>query len=171
MRCLGEKTSNSGRRVFKPFANRFDKAGFVSSKQGDPELLYIIPFTSQVKLRSICVIAKSESKAPTRMALYVNQKNASFSITEDPPVQEFPLVANLDGQINNAVKQSKFNEVSELIIFLKSTADEEIEVSYIQLKGEDTGMKRQIVKTVYELNPNPAKLDLDEVTKNSMRLN
>lgn len=104
------------------------------------------------------------------MALYVNQKNVSFSITEEAPIQEFALVPNLGGQLHNAVKQSKFNEVSELIIFFKSTADEQIEISYIQLKGEDTGLKRQAVKTVYELKPSANKLDLDEVTKNNIHL-
>jgi hypothetical protein len=104
------------------------------------------------------------------MSLYVNEKNVNFSITNNPPVQEFPLIPNLDGKIHNAVKQSKFSSVTELIIFLQNPNEKEIEVSYIQLKGENTGIKRQIVQTVYELNPNAKKLDMKEVEKNNIQM-
>lgn len=57
VRCLNESVPNSGKNVFKPYSDRFDKSKVVSSKEDDPELLLIIPFTSQVKIKSICVIA------------------------------------------------------------------------------------------------------------------
>lgn len=57
VRCLNEETAGSGKTVFKSFDDRFDKSKFVAS-DCDGELLFIVPFTSQVKLRSICVIAK-----------------------------------------------------------------------------------------------------------------
>lgn len=69
------------------------------------------------------------------MSLYINEKNVNFSLTDSPAMQEFPLPPNLDGKIHNAVKQSKFSAVTELIIFLKNPNEEQIEVSYIQLKG------------------------------------
>lgn len=57
VRCLNEEVANSGKRVFKDFDNRFDKTLTVAS-DCDGELLFIVPFTSQVKVRSVCVIAK-----------------------------------------------------------------------------------------------------------------
>lgn len=104
------------------------------------------------------------------MSLYINEKNVNFSLTDSPAVQEFPLVPNLDGRIHNAVKQSKFSAVTELTIFLRNPNEDRIEVSYVQLKGENTGLKRQAVHTVYELNPNAKKLDLKEVEKNNIQM-
>lgn len=43
-------------------------------------------------------------------------------------------------------------------------------VSYIQLKGESTNIKRQPVQAVYELNPVAKRNDLKDVTKNSFQM-
>jgi len=59
------------------------------------------------------------------------------------------LPPNLDGKIHNAIKQSKFSYLNELVIFVRNANEQEIEVSYIQLKGENTGIKRQAVHAVY----------------------
>lgn len=72
VRCLNEETANSGKTVFKDFEDRFDKTKFAAS-DCDGELLFIVPFTAQVKVRSISVIAKGENKFPTKLRLYVNK--------------------------------------------------------------------------------------------------
>lgn len=97
------------------------------------------------------------------MHLYINENNVNFSLTDSPGIQEFPVVPNLDGRINNAVKQSKFNAVGTLIIFFKNPRESQIEIAYVQVKGEATGLKKQVVHTIYELNPNAKKLDLREL--------
>ena len=57
VRCLNEDTAHSGRKVFKEFEMRFDKTQTVRS-DCDGELLLIVPFSCQVKVRSVCVMAK-----------------------------------------------------------------------------------------------------------------
>jgi hypothetical protein len=58
VRCLNEESANSGKQVFKIYDDRFDKTKCVAS-DCDGELLFIVPFTSQVKVRAINVIAKN----------------------------------------------------------------------------------------------------------------
>jgi hypothetical protein len=54
-----------------------------------------VPFNAQVKIRAICVIAKNIDSAPSLLRLYINTENVDFSITEQAPVQEFAISANL----------------------------------------------------------------------------
>lgn len=42
------------------------------ASDSDGELLLIVPFLAQVKIRSICVIAVDLESAPLEMRLYVN---------------------------------------------------------------------------------------------------
>ena len=134
-------------------------------------MILIIPFTSSVKLKSICVIAKSEANSPTKLRVYTNQDNVSFSIKDNKPIEEFLLTPNLDGSLHNAVKQSKFYNVTSLILHLSSSGDKEISFSYVQIKGTSTGQKRQIVKAAYELFPNAKKTTMEEMEKNISRMN
>jgi hypothetical protein len=54
--CLNEKIKDSGKNVFKHLSNKFDKSLCVQSDV-DSELLFIIPFDSNVNILKICVIA------------------------------------------------------------------------------------------------------------------
>ena len=49
-------------------------------------------------------------------------------------------------------------------------ATEETGVSYIQIKGESSNIKRQAVQAVYELKPTAKKNDLEDMTKNSFQM-
>ena len=82
--------------MFKEYDERFDKTKYAAS-DCDGELLFIVPFTSQVKVRSVGVIARGETKFPTKMRLYVNNENVDFSLVESEPVQEFVINSNQSG--------------------------------------------------------------------------
>lgn len=169
IRCLNEEVLGSGKTVFKDYDNRFDKTKFVAS-DCDGELLFVIPFVSQVKIRAITVIAKGEEKFPNKMRLFTNVESVGFSITEQVPVQEFTIPPNLDGQVSNSVRMTKFSNVHKLIIHLKNESEERIEVSYIRIQGEDTKIKRQHVEAVYEVQPNEKKNSLKDFNGNSFGL-
>jgi len=71
VRCLNEKHSKTGAHLFREYDMRFEKTDFVTS-ECDGELLLIIPFIAQVKVRSICIIAKDENTAPAELRLFIN---------------------------------------------------------------------------------------------------
>ncbi|XP_019698529.1 PITH domain-containing protein 1 isoform X2 [Harpegnathos saltator] len=59
VQCLNECTEGTGATVFKKWEDRLDRTKFVESDI-DAELLFNIPFTGNVKLKSIIVIADEE---------------------------------------------------------------------------------------------------------------
>ena len=131
----------------------------------------VIPFLSQVKVRSICVISKNDVSFASKMRLYVNEENVNFSLVEQNPIQEFPLFPNLEGEVHNAVKVNKFSQVYKLLIHLVNPNVEKVDVAYIQIKGENTNLKRKPVTAVYEVKPNAEKKDIGEFEKNAFGLN
>lgn len=68
------------------------------------------------------------------------------------------------------MKASKFSSVHKLIIHLVNPGQEILEVAYIQIKGENTNIKRQAVQTVYEVQPNAEKKDLRDLEKNPFQM-
>ena len=42
-------------------------------------------------------------------------------------------------------------------------------MSYIQIKGESTNIKRQAIQAVYELKPNAQKNNLEDMSKNAFQ--
>ena len=133
VRCLNEGHNKTGNGLFREQDRRFEKEYSVVS-DCDGELLLIVPFLTQVKIRSICVIAQNGDSSPHSLRLYINNENVDFSLAEGPCIQEFPLIPNLEGLLHNAVNPHKFSRVHKLIIHLKGNV-EEIGVSYIQIKG------------------------------------
>lgn len=65
--------------MFRTEAEKFDDEKFVISDV-DPELIFIIPFTNVVRIRSICVIGKNEEIYPNKMKVYKEIENVDFEI-------------------------------------------------------------------------------------------
>lgn len=53
---------------------------------------------------------------------------------------------------------------------LSNPNEEVIEVSYIQIKGENNKIQRKAVQTVYEIQPNAEKKDLKDLEKNPFQM-
>jgi len=154
--CLNELQGGTGPKVFKSLDKKLDEAHFVESDL-DPELLFIIPFTQHVKLKSINIRAVDDDTAPVTAKLYVNHEVVDFSIAEQEPIQELKLTANLGADIENALKITKFQSVYKLILHLSAEEKDKIGVTYIGLKGIKTNFKKdQVVIATYESKPNVA---------------
>ncbi|KAH9303196.1 hypothetical protein KI387_014779, partial [Taxus chinensis] len=66
--ALNESVMGSAKSVFKSWELRLDtSAEYLESNEGDPELLVFIPFTSDVKIKSISVVGGTGGTSPSRM--------------------------------------------------------------------------------------------------------
>jgi len=158
LECLNEMEQDSGKTVFKPWDERLDTTKFVESDEDDPELLFNIPFTGNVKLKCIALLGGEEGTFPKTMKLYKNIENMSFDQTGKQPDQEFELPISCNEILQLPTKASKFSNVNHLSIYFPDNhGNEATKIYYIGLKGDFTQAQRQTVLiTNYELSANPA---------------
>ncbi|XP_062202032.1 uncharacterized protein LOC133904559 [Phragmites australis] len=158
--ALNESVPGSVKSVFKPWEQRLDTSGgFLESNEGDPELLIFIPFTSDVKIKSISVVGGADGTSPSRMRAFINREGIDFSDTQNmQPVQEWELAENLQGVLEYQTRYSRFQGVANLTLhFSDNFGGDTTKIYYIGLRGEATQNKRDVVATiVYEVRPNPS---------------
>ncbi|WVZ70050.1 hypothetical protein U9M48_018752 [Paspalum notatum var. saurae] len=158
--ALNESVPGSVKSVFKPWERRLDTSGgFLESNEGDPELLIFIPFTSDVKIKSISVVGGADGTSPSRMRAFINREGIDFSDAQNmQPVQEWELAENLQGVLEYQTRYSRFQGVANLTLhFSDNFGGDTTKIYYIGLRGEATQNKRDVVATiVYEVMPNPS---------------
>lgn len=158
--ALNEAVIGSVKSVFKSWDRRLDTSeGLLESIDGDPELLVFIPFTSDVKIKSISIVGGSGGKSPSKMRAFINREGIDFSDAQNmQPVQEWDLTENLQGILEYQTRYSRFQSVGNLTLhFPDNFGGETTQIYYIGLKGEATKLKRDVVATiVYEVMPNPS---------------
>jgi PITH domain len=153
--CLNEERSGSAKHVLKPYTARADKHCSVTSPSGDPLLVFKIPFSAAVKVRSICISAGA-GKAPTKAKLFVSDSIDASSALENKPDQEISLTLDETGDLWYPLKGAKFSSCHYVTVALPPPAEDEdtsvdqYEIFYLGLKGESTGLKRLAVSAVYE---------------------
>ncbi|OQV20164.1 PITH domain-containing protein 1 [Hypsibius exemplaris] len=168
MECLNESQEGAGKAVFKPWEERGSRDKFVESTD-DPELLFNIPFTGNVKLKGIIVSGEDGDSHPSTMRLYKNRPEMGFDDTSLTPDQEFEMQRDPAGDIEYGVKIVKFSSVHHLSIhFKRNFGADTTRIYYIGLRGEFTAARREeIVIANYELKPNPCDTTLKETTTNT----
>ncbi|KAH7424715.1 hypothetical protein KP509_11G020900 [Ceratopteris richardii] len=158
--ALNEAVEGSAKNVFRSWESRLDTSnGFLESNDDDPELLLFIPFTSDVKIKSVSVIGAGDGHSPSRMRAFLNRQDIDFSTAaEMNPVQEWELAENLQGTLEYQTRYARFQSVATLILhFPENFGADGTWISFIGLKGEATQLKRDAVAhVVYEALPNPA---------------
>ena len=154
LECLNELVDGTGVKVFKPWSERLCRSDYVES-DCDAELLFNIPFTGDVKLKGIIVIADEELAT---MRLFKSKFRMSFDDLNSEADQEFGMTHDTNGSIEYPVKATKFFNVHHLTIHFvnKNRCDESkpCRIYYIGLKGEFTQVNRDgIVIANYEIRP------------------
>jgi hypothetical protein len=78
--------------VFRPFADRNVPSPYIlRPPEGDPELLLVVPFKEEVKVRAITLYA-GEVGRPERIGLWSNRENFDFSlVNEEDPINDLKL--------------------------------------------------------------------------------
>ena len=153
VRCLNTLSNDHASQVFKTWDNRFDLE-FTLDSADDEQIIILIPFTAQVKLKSIAVLGV-ESAAPDLLKLYANREDVDFDTVDSIfPTQEFSLLENVPhGTIPEyPTKVAKFSSLHCLTLFFPSnfSGSECTRISYIGLKGEFIEINRDPVIAIYE---------------------
>ncbi|KAK8970870.1 hypothetical protein KSP40_PGU003477 [Platanthera guangdongensis] len=150
-------------RAVKAFKLLFQRLNFsnhfLESNEGDPELLIFIPFTSDVKIKSISVIGGAGGASPSKMRAFINRDDIDFSDAQNmQSVQDWELAENLQGLLEYQTRYARFQSVASLTLhFPVNFGAETTKIFYIGLRGEATQLKRDAVANiVYELYPNPS---------------
>eukprot|EP00053_Salpingoeca_punica_P009048 m.80848 g.80848 ORF g.80848 m.80848 type:complete len:227 (-) comp14860_c6_seq2:777-1457(-) len=157
VRCMNEHEVDAGKRVFRPWTDRLDRTKFVHSDV-DEQLLFFIPFTGNVKLKSIVVIAEPGDEHPRTMRAFKNREDVDFDMAERAaPVQEWQLQEDPSGNLRYEAKLSQFQGIHSLTLFFPDNfGAEQTKIHYIGLRGEFTKVVRDTIITVAEFAANPA---------------
>ena len=169
VRCLNTRANDDGYKVFKTWDNRFD-LDFTLDSADDEQIIIYIPFTAQIKLKSIAILGV-ESEAPDIVKVYANRDDVDFdTIDSISPTQEFPLLENVPhGSIPEyPTKVAKFSSLHCLTLFFPSnfSGSETTRISYIGLKGEFLEINRDPVIALYEASADLADHPMTGVTQN-----
>ncbi|KAG5591359.1 hypothetical protein H5410_041873 [Solanum commersonii] len=155
--ALNEAVTGSVKSVFKPWEQRLNSSeGHLESNEGDPELIVFIPFTADVKIKSIAIVGGADGTSPSKMRAFVNRDGIDFSDAQSmQAIQEWDLAENLQGVLEY---QTRFQSVGNITLhFPDNFGADTTRIQYIGLKGEATQMKRDVVANiVYEIMPNPS---------------
>ncbi|KAG5113709.1 hypothetical protein JHK82_036978 [Glycine max] len=152
--ALNEANPGSVKSVFKAWEERLDSSGVhLESNEGDPELLVFIPFTSDVKIKSISIVGGADGTSPSKMRVFINREGIDFSDAQSmQAIQEWDLVENMQG-----VLEYQTSVANITLHFPENFGGDTTKIHYIGFKGEATQLKRDVVATiVYELMPNPS---------------
>ncbi|KAH0649317.1 hypothetical protein KY290_033961 [Solanum tuberosum] len=158
--ALNEAVTGSVKSVFKPWEQRLNSSeGHLESNEGDPELIVFIPFTADVKIKSIAIVGGADGTSPSKMRAFVNRDGIDFSDAQSmQAIQEWDLAENLQGVLEYQTRYSRFQSVGNITLhFPDNFGADTTRIQYIGLKGEATQMKRDVVANiVYEIMPNPS---------------
>lgn len=168
--CLNERVDGSGVKVFKPWSERLNLPEDFVESDCDAELIYNIPFTGDVKLKGIVVIADEEL---SKIRLFKSNMSMSFDQINAESDQEFQVMHDPQGVIEYPIKPTKFSNVHHLTIHFvnkdKYDDNNPCRIFYIGLKGEFTQANRDgIVIANYEIRPTEG--IPEELRKNSREI-
>mmetsp|Transcript_41219 Transcript_41219/g.78733 ORF Transcript_41219/g.78733 Transcript_41219/m.78733 type:complete len:205 (-) Transcript_41219:304-918(-) len=130
----------------------------LESDDDDPELLLYIPFTSDVKIRSIMVVGGDDGTSPNQMRAFTNRDNLDFeSVADLAPLQEWALLENPRGLLEYQTRFTKFQGVASLSLHFPSSFGGDLtRIWFIGLRGEGTNNQRKAVaNAVYESRAQP----------------
>ena len=156
--CLNEDAPGSGAAVIKSYGERLEPLPACTSDEG-PELLFVVPFSEMVRVRSICVV---RGRGITGARLWANRTDVDFfnAETTAPTSVLTGLFFNENGLVDFPLNAAKFSHVTSLCILLTGAGDS-ISLSCLGFKGEWTGLKDGVVEVCLFLSLSRARVAAD----------
>jgi hypothetical protein len=161
VQCLNEETDGSCKKVFRSYEDRLNRDFYVKSDCGQ-DLLFNIPFSGTVKLKSLVLIGPNDGSHPFNAKLFKNKPHMTFDQVNGVECdQEISLAQDTEGEISYPLKTVKFSSISHLSIYIPRNYDNDDDTStmiyYIGLNGDFMGAHKQsAIITSYEAQANPA---------------
>eukprot|EP00051_Salpingoeca_urceolata_P015254 m.196911 g.196911 ORF g.196911 m.196911 type:complete len:217 (-) comp18337_c0_seq1:44-694(-) len=157
MRCFNESQIGAVKNIIRPWDQRLDKSTWVES-DADEQLIIFIPFTADIKLKSITVVGGEGDQHPATVKVFKNREDIDFDTVEDlDPVQQFELQPDSNATIEHQTRISKFQNVHNLTFFFDTNfGAETTKIHSLFLKGTATKVTRQTIITIAETAANPA---------------
>ncbi|KAL7121949.1 hypothetical protein ACP275_01G015600 [Erythranthe tilingii] len=79
--ALNEAVPGSVKTVFRAWEQRLNSSeGILESNEGDPELIVFIPFTSDVKIKSISVVGGADGTSPAKIRAFAIGRASIFQM-------------------------------------------------------------------------------------------
>ncbi|KAJ1508142.1 hypothetical protein HMI54_015642 [Coelomomyces lativittatus] len=158
--CYNERVPNSVKSIFKPWEHRLDELNLVESDI-DEQLLIYIPFTGQVKLKTIALKCAPDASAPSTMKVFINQDTLDFDTADTMvPIQTWPLLHPSDvpnEPVPYPTKLTKFNAVRNLTLYFPSNHGAlTTKLFYLGFQGEFFAVNQDPIITLYEAAANPS---------------
>jgi len=144
------------KRIFKPWDERYDEEKSIRS-DADEQIIIRIPFSGNVKLRSIIVKGARGEECPIQIKIYANIPAFDFDSAEsEKPTQVMDLIDSKDA-VEYPVPAARYPAVSILTLFFNQNAGgDQTQIFYLGFKGEFAKRAGRPGQIVYEAQANPA---------------
>ena len=102
------------------------------------EMVVLIPFAGEVKVKSVCVAGGVEGQAPSKMKVYKNEETVDFNIIEEKKaIMTIDLAENPLGDIDYPLNLSKFTNCTNIVLgFEESFGANTSLINFIGMKGQ-----------------------------------
>lgn len=176
VRTLNATDPSAGSRIIKPWTERWnthpsltslsdpDAADSDDEDDESAQVIIIVPFDGQIKLKSILLRCPATKSAPKLMQVYSQAEDLDFAAVADgrKPVETFECVPyeSAGDVIEYPVKQRLYNNITSLGIMISenwSGSGERTgtEIWYLGFRGERKELAQAPVAISYEAFANP----------------
>ena len=135
--------------MFKPWHERHSRESYVES-DADEQLIVHIPFTSDVTLKSICIIAATGEEHPSKMLAFKNREDVDFDNADAMrPDQEWALNEDPEGSHPYETLIAKFNGLRNInLYFPENFGGEKTKIYFIGLRGQSRNVNRRTIISI-----------------------
>lgn len=166
--CLNERIPGSCKIVFREEEEKYkqnQQGNSCLSVLNDPELLFIIRFREEVKIRAINVVTDPDAVV-SDLNLYINEENVSFDLVDEPPAYHYEINHfTPKGEFEVYTNVQKCTNIHSIVLHFKGKS-KAVGVKYIGLKGVGKKTKRDIVHAKYEsLSTKENNINIEDITQ------
>ena len=113
------------------------------------DMVFVIPFSAEVRVKCICLIGGDDGEAPTELKLYKNEENVDISIQEDKkPIQKIDLN---QGDMEYPTNVTKWGSTSNIVLGVDGSFGAiRSSLKFIGFKGDILRSKFKVGEIVYE---------------------